>query len=423
MNMRIMPSATGGEIRAIASKSTAHRTLILAAFSKNESRIFCQELNEDIEATIRCLTALGAEIKREGYYICVRPIKALSVGALLDCGESGSTMRFLVPVSVLLGADSLFLMSGRLPSRPLSPLREELQRCGVEFSAIGSNPLITKGRVAETEFSIRGDVSSQFISGLLLGLAVSGRSGRINILGELQSAPYVEMTADVIRHFGAEVVYKDGAYFLNARGGLCAPDEIAVEGDWSNAAFPLALGAIGRNAVTVTGLDVSSRQGDKRIVEILRSMGARVECGEDGITVYPSRLHGTEVDAGQIPDLVPVVAVLCAVAEGESLIYNAERLRIKESDRLFSTSQTLTALGAQIEERVDGLSIVGVDTLSGGTVSSFGDHRIAMSAAVASVRCEAQVVIEGAEAVAKSYPTFFEDMAALGMMSEAAKAE
>ena len=423
MNMRITPSVTGGEIRAIASKSAAHRTLILAAFSKNESRIFCQELNEDIEATIRCLNALGAEIKREGFYLCVSPIKALSVGALLDCGESGSTMRFLVPVSALLGADSSFLMWGRLPSRPLSPLREELQRCGVEFSPIGSNPLISKGRVVETEFSIRGDVSSQFISGLLLGLAVSGRSGRINILGELQSAPYVEITADVIRRFGAEVVYEDGAYLIDARGGLCAPDEIAVEGDWSNAAFPLALGAMGKNAVTVTGLEASSHQGDKHIVEILRSMGARVEWSESGLTVYPSRLHGAEIDACQIPDLVPVVAVLCSVAEGESRIYNAERLRIKESDRLFSTSQTLTALGARIEERADGLYIVGVGALSGGTVSSFGDHRIAMSAAVASVRCQSRVLIEGAEAVAKSYPTFFEDMAALGMKSEAAKAE
>ena len=418
MNIRIMPSSTGGEIRAIASKSAAHRAFICAAFAGGETKVLCEALNEDIEATLRCLSALGAEIKREAPYIYVSPIRNINKGALLDCGESGSTMRFLVPLTAMLGADASFLMSGRLPNRPLSPLREELERCGMTFSEAGSNPLVSKGTVDKSEFSIRGDVSSQFISGLLLGLAVSGRLGRINIIGELQSAPYVDITADVISAFGAEVRFCGGGYEIDASGGLATPKEILVEGDWSNAAFPLALGAIGRNAVTVTGVDKNSRQGDKYIIEILKNMGARVEWRDNGVTVYPSKLSGTQIDAKQIPDLVPIVSVLCSVADGESLIFNAERLRIKESDRLLAVSRTLNALGAKIEERDDGLSIVGVPVLSGGEVSSFGDHRIAMSAAVASVKCKESVTVMGAEAVAKSYPSFFEDMRVLGMSSK-----
>ena len=418
MNIKITPSVTRGDIRAIASKSVAHRIAICAAFAKNETRILCQQTNEDIEATLRCLSSLGAKIKKEGQYITVSPVDTVNKGALLDCGESGSTMRFLVPVAALLGADASFLMSGRLPERPLSPLREELERCGVVFSEIGSNPLICKGEATDCEFFIRGDVSSQFISGLLLGLAVSGRRGRVNIEGELQSAPYVEITADVIRGFGATVFYSDGGYEIDARGGLVSDGEIAVEGDWSGAAFPLCLGAIGRDSVRVSGLCKNSRQGDKRIIEILQEMGACIEWQDECVTVSPSALHGVRIDASQIPDLVPALAVVCALAEGESVIYNAERLRIKESDRLRAVCKTLGAFGADIVETEDGLRIFGMPCFMGGETLSFGDHRIVMSAAIASVRSTRSVTIYGAEAVAKSYPSFFEDMSALGMVCE-----
>ena len=419
MNVCITPSVTGGEIRAIASKSVAHRMLICAAFAKADTNILCQDINEDIEATARCLSALGAEIKREGDYLSVRPVRELRKGALLDCGESGSTLRFILPVAALLGAEPSFAMGGRLPSRPLSPLREELERFGVEFSASGSNPMWIRGRAESCEFNIRGDVSSQFISGLMLALAVSGRVGKINIIGELQSAPYIDITAAVIRAFGATVSFSDNVYEIDARGGLLADGELFVEGDWSNAAVPLCLGAVGEKAVTVTGIDRNSPQGDKYIIGILEKMGADVAWRDNAVTVYPSPLRGARVDASQVPDLVPVVAALCALSEGESVIYNAERLRIKESDRLLAVATTLNALGASVEERQDGLVIRGVSCLDGGQVSSFGDHRIVMCAAVASVRCKSDVVIVGAETVAKSYPRFFRDMAKLGMRSDA----
>jgi len=418
MVVSVIPSSTGGEIKAIASKSAAHRLLICAAFAKGQTVIRCEEINEDISATVRCLCALGAHIDREDGNYIVDPIVELRRGAILDCGESGSTMRFLVPVCCMLGADASFLMSGRLPERPLSPLREELERCGVSFSAVGSNPLVCKGKAEAETFSIDGGVSSQFISGLLFGLAVSGRTGKIKIIGSLQSEPYVDLTADSLDGFGVKVLRTEEGFAINENNGLLSPVNAFVEGDWSNAAFPLALGAIGKASVSVSGLLTDSTQGDKKIIEILSDMGAEVAVENNRITVFPSVLRGVEIDASQIPDLVPVLATVASVAEGRTVIYNADRLRIKESDRLSAVSTVLNGIGAMVKETEDGLIIDGTPRLSGGRISSFRDHRIVMSAAVASVRCENAVVISDAQAVSKSYPSFFEDMGKLGLLAE-----
>ncbi len=415
MKVSVLPSVSGGRIKAIASKSVAHRLLICAAFAKGETYILCEEINEDISATVRCLCALGADIEREGGYYHVKPVKTLSVGAMLDCGESGSTLRFLVPVCCMLGADAFFWMSGRLPSRPMSPLREELEACGIVFSEAGSNPLICKGKINGTSFSISGSVSSQFISGLLFAIAVSGRDGEIKITDRLESAPYLELTVDALKAFGVNVELTEGKFVIKDNKGLISPTNVITEGDWSNAAFPLAIGVMGREAVTLTGIDRSSKQGDRAFLDILRAFGAELSYGEDSVTAYPSRLHGIRVDASQIPDLVPIIATLASTAEGETVIYNAERLRIKESDRLYTTKEMLNALGAHVRESEDGLIIEGVESLSGGRVSSFNDHRIAMSAAVASLVSENGVIIEDAEAAAKSYPGFWADIERLGI--------
>lgn len=416
MRIRVLPSATGGEVKAIASKSAAHRLLICAALAKGDTVIVCEEINEDISATVRCLTALGAKIERKNNEYFVSPVRELKRGALLDCGESGSTMRFLVPVACMLGADASFLMSGRLPMRPLSPLREELERCGIEFTPIGSNPLVCKGQLREREFSIDGDVSSQFISGLLFAIAASGEGGKIHVKGKLESKPYIDLTADTLGIFGVKVTETECGYEIAENGGLISPSRVETEGDWSNAAFPLCMGAIGKSPVTVNGLNLTSSQGDKQIIDILCSMGARVETRENSVTVYPSVLSGVDIDASQIPDLVPILAVAASSARGRTVIYNAGRLRIKESDRLRAVSHTLNSLGADVTETEDGLVIEGRERLSGGEVSAYGDHRIVMSAAVAALRCDSEVVIDGAEAVSKSYPAFFEDMAELGVV-------
>ena len=418
MNIKIYPSSANGRIKAIASKSVVHRLLICAAFADRETKIYCKELNDDIIATTECLKALGARIERKGECFFVAPVKELNKNAVLNCNESGSTFRFLLPVTCMLEADSSFVMSGRLPSRPISPLWEILEESGVSLEWTDTNILSCKGITGSADFSISGCVSSQFISGLMFALAVCRKSGNIKIKDKLESEPYVEMTADALRTFGAEVKKIPGGYSVDGRCGLTSCGEVFAEGDWSNAAFALAMGAVGRSAVTVMGLNVESTQGDKKILELLSEFGARIEIKNDGITVSRGKLCGMDIDAAQIPDLVPVLSAVASVAEGKTVIYNASRLRLKESDRLMSVKNMLTALGADISETEDGLVIYGKKNLSGGRVESFGDHRIAMSASVAATVCADTVVIENAEAVAKSYPSFWEDIKKLEIKAE-----
>lgn len=415
MNVTITPSDLNGSLPAIASKSMAHRILLCAAFADQETMIRCEESNEDICATVRCLNALGATIIRKAPYYHVTPLKEARQNALLDCGESGSTLRFLLPIVAMLGANASFQMAGRLPERPLSPLREELERCGVYLSPPGSNPCFCRGTINKTDFSIPGNVSSQFISGLLFALATAKKVGTLNIEGTLESAPYIDLTIHTLRCFGVSVLHTPTGYAIEQNAGITSPGDISVEGDWSNAAFPLCAGVLGKHPVTLTGLNLNSQQGDRAIVSLLQQFGAVLQASNDQITAFPGTLHGIEIDASQIPDLVPILATVAAVAQGKTVIKNAERLRIKESNRLLAICTVLTALGAKVNETSDGLCIEGVPSLGGGTVSSFGDHRIAMSAAIASLVCRNSVTIEHAEVTAKSYPAFWHDMQRLGM--------
>ncbi len=413
MNVTLMPSSPKGEIRAIASKSAAHRLLICAAFANAPTKIRCEQLNRDIEATADCLSSLGANIEYKDSFFTVEPIKRIPNEATLHCGESGSTLRFLVPIVAALGVKTEFILEGRLPQRPLSPLRELLEENGIKFSEQGSNPLICEGKLEGNDFSISGSVSSQFISGLLFALTLCKNGGSLSIMDKLESAPYVSLTCDALRKFDARITKKGSAYTVAPTRLLEKPKSFNVEGDWSNAAFPLCAAAIGGD-VTVTNINLTSHQGDKRIVDLLREFGAEVEVGRQRVRVRRGELKAIDIDASQIPDLVPVLATVASVAKGTTRIYGAARLRIKESDRLVTVCNMLNALGADIKETEDGLIINGIPSLKGGTVDSANDHRITMSAAVASVACTFPVTIAGAQACQKSYPTFFEDMEKLG---------
>jgi 3-phosphoshikimate 1-carboxyvinyltransferase len=331
---------------------------------------------------------------------------------ILDCGESGSTLRFLLPVCGALGMRISFQMGGRLPSRPLSALRGEMESHGCTLS--GS--LACEGQLTSGAYTLPGDVSSQFVSGLLFALPLLKGDSTVRVTGVLESRPYVDMTLDALRLFGVEISEENEQIF-NILGNQTfrSPRNAKAGGDWSNAAFWLSAGAIGQNGVTCTGLDINSRQGDRAIAELLSRFGTRVNCEDGAVTVSPDKkLRGIDIDAGDTPDLVPILAAVASVAEGKTVIYNAKRLRIKESDRLRTVAATLSELGADIMETQDGLIINGKTTLKGGTVQSHGDHRIAMTAAVISSACVNPVVIENAEAVYKSYPGFFEDFSALG---------
>lgn len=414
MKLSLSFDAPKGKIKAITSKSVAHRLLICSAFADAPTRILCEETNKDIEATAASLNALGANIQRNAPYYDVIPVSPENItrGATLPCGESGSTLRFLLPIAAALGADCSFLLEGRLADRPLSPLREELESHGVSIS--GKNPLSISGKLSGREFSIDGSVSSQFVSGLLFALTLLENEAILTVTGRIESAPYIDITCYALSLFGAPVQKNENKFTVGARVSLTSPSYLEAEGDWSNAAFPLALGVLG-GEVEVCGLNPDSAQGDKRIIDILLRFGADISVSDNGSYIARrSNLKGIDIDASQIPDLVPVLATVASVAEGRTRIYGASRLRLKESDRLFTVSDMLRRLGAKIEENDDGLTVEGVRALRGGSVSSYNDHRIAMSAAVAASVCESAVEIDGAEAVNKSYPTFWEDASSLG---------
>ena len=399
------------EICAVASKSEAHRALICAALSDGVTFVECHQTNDDIDATVSCLGALGAKIRQDGNGFLVEPIKSVNRGAVLECNESGSTLRFLLPVASALGADCRFFMKGRLPQRPLSPLYELLVENGVSLGEMGQNPLCVSGKLSSGKFSIAANVSSQYISGLLMALSVCDGKSTLALTGKTESAPYIDMTVDTLNEFGADIQFdiNKNTFYIDGKSRLTSPKIARVGGDWSGGAFFLCAGAIGKSAVTVKGLNTSSRQGDKHILSVLADMGAKIDVTDNGITVHPSKLHGVNIDAAQIPDLVPILATVASVAEGKTVIYNAARLRLKESDRIESTCDFLSHLGADITPTDDGMIINGKAELVGGVVDSFRDHRIAMSAAIASLVCKNSVTVQGFEAIAKSYPSFVEN--------------
>ncbi|MDR2733461.1 MAG: 3-phosphoshikimate 1-carboxyvinyltransferase [Spirochaetota bacterium] len=422
MNIKILPGRLGGTVDAIPSKSQAHRALISAALADAPTRVIFGERctsvgtfpdeSGDIAATIACLSALGARIEREPNGYTVYPLQCAYDDAALSCAESGSTFRFMLPIVCALGRRASFILEGRLPQRPLSPLYEELVRHGCELSPQGSTPFHAAGKLISGQYSLHAGVSSQFISGLLFALPLLDGASEIRLIGRAESFPYIELTLAMLEKFGIQIKF-DGTVF-SVPGGqkFRSPGTARVESDWSNAAFWLAAGAQGEG-VTCAGLSMESRQGDRAILDILSGFGARVETSDNAVTVSGGKLRGMTIDAEDIPDLVPILAVTAAAAEGETVIRNAARLRTKESDRLAAIASVLGGLGADICETEDGLCIHG-GALTGGEASSWGDHRIAMASAIAASIACGPVVIRGAEAVGKSYPGFFEDMRALG---------
>ncbi len=418
MNIICYPGTLAGTVRAIPSKSDAHRKLICAALSENGGFLPLHEpFCDDIAATVRCLAALGAGFRESDGGIYVTPVRH-QAHAALDCGESGSTLRFLLPVAMCL-CDSLSVMGkGRLPERPIRTLTDAMSAHGVQFSST-SLPLNASGALCGGIYEIPGNISSQFLSGLLMALPLCDSDSEIRLTTPLQSAAYVDMTLQTLRLFGVKIVVtgESGAlrYIIKGKQNLDFPDSVEIDGDWSNAAFWLTAGALQENCpVTVTGLSPKSTQGDKAITEILRQAGAIIREEGNSLTAWCSSASNFDVSMEEIPDLLPILAVRAALStDGASHFVNAERLRLKESDRLTATAELLRALGGHAEELPDGLTVYG-GQLRGGTVNAQNDHRLVMAAAIAALHCQQPVTILGAEAVNKSYPAFFDDYRALG---------
>lgn len=390
MDLTIYPGKLKGNIVAIPSKSQAHRLLICAAFSDAKTRIQCPETNQDIEATARCLNALGADIARTEWGYNVSPVTKIPQAAAMDCGESGSTLRFMLPIVCALGVDTTIHMSGRLPYRPLSPLWEELGQHGCCLTRPTENTIRTTGKLKPGEYRIAGNVSSQFISGLLFALPLLNGKSKIEIIGNLESKPYVEMTQKALSGFG---VLTEG-FSVDASYPFHSPADVAVEGDWSNGAFFLAAASLG-NLVNVENLETDSPQGDRAVADILNLT--------DDMPV---------ISATDIPDLVPILAVYFAAKKG-AIFTDIARLRLKESDRVVSVMNMLKTLGVESVSNENTLT-VSSGQFHGGTVDACNDHRIAMAAAIAVTVATGPVTILHAECVSKSYPTFWQEYQRLG---------
>lgn len=406
MDIRITPSLLHGDVTPPPSKSVAHRLIIAAALAKGRSVISSVYYSKDIIATIEAMRALGASIECDGSTVTIDGITEPPAKAEIDCNESGSTLRFLIPVACALGVETTFIGRGRLPERPITPYLEELPKHGIEFDYSGTMPFIVRGKLTGGEFKIAGDISSQFITGLLLALPLIEGGSRVTLTTKLESRPYVDITRDCLAKFGCDIAEDENGWSVD--GTCLSPCECAVEADFSQAAFFCAANALGSN-VNINGLNVNSFQGDKKIVEICEKIVYNKKNGLD--TAF-------EADCSDIPDLVPILAVLGSLCSGTTRITGAARLRIKECDRLAAMAESLNAVGGNVTELPDGLVIEGRDSLRGGEVPDFNDHRIPMAMAIASTRCTEPIIIRGAQCVAKSYPDFFEVFEGLGGVCE-----
>lgn len=395
MDLLIFPGKLSGDINVIPSKSLVHRILICAAFADDITEFDCPEINRDIQATMDCLEALGAAhiewangrftvSSQRNWYDAAKPRE-------LYCRDSGSTLRFLLPIVGALGYDTTFHLEGRLAQRPLSPLWEEMERMGCTLSRPTADTIRCQGRLKAGEYIIDGSVSSQFISGLLMAAALIPGKSKITLTGKIESRPYITMTQKVLGAFGAECM----DFTVNGPADLRAPGSwLNAEGDWSNGAFFLAANALG-STINIKNLPEHSLQGDQAAADLL-----------------PKLEENCTISAADIPDLVPILSVVAACKKG-AVFTDIHRLRLKESDRVASVIAMLEALGGKAEATENTLTVYGTG-LTGGQVDCRNDHRIAMSAAIAATVCTKPVILNGAQCVRKSYPRFFTEYSRLG---------
>lgn len=409
------PGALSGRIEARASKSELHRALLMGCLCDRPTRLkgVAGTLGDDIVATIGGLGLLNGDVRRDGSDMIVSPATG-KTGDVLDCIESGSTLRFMLP---LLGTirnrqePILCQGQGRLPERPLGELLAVLRANGMEFSK-DRLPFQIGGRLRPGIYELPGNISSQYISGLLMALPLLSNNSELRLTTALESSTYVDMTLSIQEQFGVFVQRTGEGWSIPGGQVYRSPGELAIGGDWSNGALWLCRGVLA-GEIEVMNLSLSSHQGDKLIVDILRRFGGSLEVTGNGIRAAGSDLHGIEVDVRETPDLLPVLAVVACGCLGETRFVRAGRLRMKESDRLSSTATLLRDLGGDVEEFSDGLLVRGSGSLRGDQCRSFNDHRLVMASCVASAIAQSPVVISGAQAIAKSYPELMEDYALL----------
>ncbi len=404
MDIKITPKKLNGRVTVPPSKSVAHRLLICASFCEGKSILENIYPSKDIIATAKAMKSFGANITLCENKAFVEGIGKIPQNAVVDCNESGSTLRFLIPVAGALGIETVFTgnLKSKLPTRPITPYLEELPLHGVKFEYSGTMPFTIKGKLSSGVYKIDGGISSQFITGLIFALSLLENDSEIVLTSKLQSKPYVDITISSMKEFGVEVLETQNGYYIKG-GQKYIAKNVRCEGDFSQAGFFYVANSLG-SSIDILGLCENSSQGDKKIVEICEKI------------VYNKNdsLNAFRLDCSDIPDLVPVLTVLACFCNGKSVIENVARLKIKECDRLEVTAEVLNKIGARVKAFEDRLEIKGVKTLLGGEIDAHNDHRIAMAMAIASTRCENPLVIRGAECVEKSYPNFWEDFKKLG---------
>ncbi len=421
----ITKSFLNGTVQAPSSKSVAHRIMICAALSRGKCYIKNVSESNDMDATIGCLETLGAKFTRDGKNLYLDATDFVKENDpthyTLNCKESGTTLRVIIPICAALGLNVTFIGEGRLPHRPLTEYLNLFSKHGVKCTMGNSFlPLTISGKLVGEVFEISPKVSSQYVTGLLLAMSLLDNDATLILSSPLVGGQYVDLTTDVMQKFCVDVIKGENSYSTKAESKFsCLPqygDEnvgITVEGDWSQAAFFLCAGAVNGD-VTVAGLDLDSAQGDKAIIDILKNFGADISQCKDGVRVKKSKLKACTINATDTPDLVPVVALTAVFCDGDTEIYGVERLRFKESDRLLSTCDMIKSLGGEASFTDSDIRIKGQGYLTGGTVKAYNDHRIVMATAACATVCEDKTVIEDAHAVNKSYSDFFDDYLSLG---------
>lgn len=391
--VKIKNSILNGSVVIPPSKSAAHRAL-LCSFLAGGGTVSPIINSKDMQAMQQAISALQNNEK------------------VVDCIESGNTLRFVIPVAAALGKSVTFVGSGRLPERPLKTFLELLPKHNIKCTSDGKLPLSIEGKLTSGRYEIAGNISSQYISGLLFALPLLDGDSEIVLTTKLESKPYIDLTIKVMRDFGVEIKETENGYFVKGNQQYKIRDYI-VESDWSQAAFFLVGGAIG-NEVVLKGLDMHSVQGDKAIVELLKKFGADIEIKENEIISRKAELKGIKIDVSDIPDTVPALAVAAAYAKGKTEIVGGERLRFKESDRIESVVSNLKRLGADVTETADGMIINGGRELKGAELLGYNDHRIVMAFSMAALFANGETVITEANSIDKTYPSFFEDYNRIG---------